>query len=101
MLGAHALRLTAPGLVTRGRAWLRARIPPLSGLRKTAAAIAAGAPIGPGERVLASVRQVSRALVIATEHAAYHRTARTPAAAGRGWNGRTWTRSSGTTSCAR
>jgi hypothetical protein len=71
MLGAHAFRLAAPGLVTRGRAWLRARVPPLGGLRKTAAAIAAGAPIGPGERVLASVRQVSGALVIATERAAY------------------------------
>jgi len=70
MLGAHALRLTAPGLAARGRAWLRTRVPPLSGLRKTAA-IAAGAPIRPGERVLASVRQVSGAPVIATDRAAY------------------------------
>jgi hypothetical protein len=72
MLGAHTLRLTAPGLAARGRAWLRAHIPPLSRLRKTAAAIAAGAPIGPGERVLTSVRQVSTALVIATDRAVYH-----------------------------
>jgi hypothetical protein len=72
MLGAHTLRLTAPGLAAQRRAWLRARVPPLSGLRKTAAAIAAGAPIGPGERVLTSVRQVSAALVIATDRAVYH-----------------------------
>ncbi len=71
MLGAHVLRLTAPGLAVRGRAWLRARVPPLSGLGKTAAAIAAGAPIRPGERVLASVRQVSGEPVIATDRAAY------------------------------
>jgi len=72
MLGAHTLRLTAPGLAAQGRAWLRAHIPPLSRLRKTAAAIASGAPIGPGERVLTSVRQVSTALVIATDRAVYH-----------------------------
>lgn len=72
MLRVHAGRLTAPGLVTRGRAWLRACVPALGGLRKTAAAVAAGAPIGPGERVLINVRQVSEALVVATGHAVYH-----------------------------
>ena len=72
MLGAHAVRLAALGLAVRGRDWLRAHVPPLSALRKTAAAIAAGAPIEPGERVLASVRQVSAALVIATDRAVYH-----------------------------
>jgi len=71
MLGAPAGRLAAPGLFTRGRAWLRARIPSLSGLRKTAAAVAAGAPIRPGEKVLASVRQANAALAVATERAVY------------------------------
>jgi hypothetical protein len=71
MLGAHAGRLAAPGLFTRGRAWLRACIPFLSGLRKTAAAAAAGAPIRPGERVLASVWQATAALAVATERAVY------------------------------
>jgi hypothetical protein len=73
MLGAHAGRLAAPGFLSRGRAWLRACVPALriSGLRKTAAAVAAGAPIGPGERVMVSMRQVSGALVAATAHAVY------------------------------
>ncbi len=87
MLGAHALRLTAPGLVTRGRAWLRARVPLVSGWRKTATAIAAGAPIGSGERVLASVRQVSGALVIATDRGAYHQDA---PGAGHAWSRLGW-----------
>jgi hypothetical protein len=72
MLRVHVGRVIAPRLVTRGGAWLRARVPPLRGLRKTAAAAAMGAPIGPGERVLTSVRQVSGALVAATGHAVYH-----------------------------
>ena len=87
MLRAHAVRLTAPDLMTRGRAWLGARVPPLSGLRKTAAAVAAGAPIGPGERVLTSVRQVSGALVIATGHALYHQDG---PGAGHGWSRLAW-----------
>lgn len=87
MLRAHALRLTGPGLAARGRAWLRARIPPLTGLRKRAAAIAEGAPIGPGERVLTSVRQVSAALVIATNRAVYHQDG---PAAGRSWSRLGW-----------
>ena len=82
MLGVHAVRLTAPDLMTRGRAWLRARVPPIGGLRKTAAAVAAGAPIGPGEEVLISGRQVNGALVIATGHALYHQDG----------PGRTWSR---------
>jgi hypothetical protein len=72
MPAAHALRLSAPGLAARGQAWLQARVPPFSGLRKTVAAIAAGAPIRPGERVLTSVRQAGAALVIATECVVYH-----------------------------
>jgi hypothetical protein len=75
MLGVHADRLvSAPGVVSRGWAWLRACVPPvrLSGLSKTAAATAAGAPIQPGERVLVSLRQVSGPLVAATAHAVYH-----------------------------
>ena len=87
MLGTPALRLTAPGLAARGRAWLQARVPPLTGLRKTAAAIAAGAPIGPRERVLTSVRQVSAALVIATDRAIYHQDG---PGAGRSWSRQGW-----------
>ena len=83
MLGAHTLRHTAPGRNVRGRAWLRAHVPPFGWLRKTAAAIAAGAPIGPGERVLTSVRQVSAALVIATDRAVYHQD-------GRSWSRLGW-----------
>jgi hypothetical protein len=74
MQGTHAGRLVAaPDLVSRVRAWLRACVPPvrLNGLSKTTAAVAAGAPIRPGERVLVSVRQVSGALVAATAHAVY------------------------------
>jgi hypothetical protein len=41
-------------------------------LRKTAAAVAAGAPIRPGEKVLASVWQANAVLVVATERAVYH-----------------------------
>jgi hypothetical protein len=66
---------------------LHARVPPLYGLRKTAAAVAAGAPIGPGERVLTSVRQVSAALVIATDRAVYHQDG---PAAGRSWSRLGW-----------
>ncbi len=87
MLGTPALRLTAPGLAARGRAWLQARVPPLTGLRKTAAAIAAGAPIGPRERVLTSVRQVSAALVIATDRAIYHQDG---PGADRSWSRQGW-----------
>jgi hypothetical protein len=87
MLSAHVLRLTAPGLAARGRAWLRARVPPLSGLGKTAAAIAAGAPIRPGERVLASVRQVSGEPVIATDRAVYCQDGR---GTGRPWSRLGW-----------
>jgi hypothetical protein len=75
MLGVHAGRLvSAPGVVSRGWAWLRAFVPParLSGLSKTAVATAAGAPIQPGERVLVSLRQVNGPLVAATGHAVYH-----------------------------
>lgn len=72
MFGVHADRLTGPDLVTLGRAWLRACVPSLTRLRKTATAVTAGAPIRPGERVLISVRQVSEALVVATGHAVYH-----------------------------
>jgi hypothetical protein len=80
---AHALRPTTPGLAAHGRAWLQARVPRPGGLRKTAAAIAAGAPIGPGERVLTSIRQAGPALVIATERAVYYQD---------GSGGRSWSR---------
>jgi hypothetical protein len=69
MPGAHAVRLTAPSPAARGRARLQACVPRLGGLRKTAAAIAAGAPIAPGERVLTSVRPAGAAPVIATDRA--------------------------------
>jgi hypothetical protein len=39
--------------------------------RRTAAAVDAGAPVEPGERVLASGREVSGAMVVATGHAIY------------------------------
>jgi hypothetical protein len=87
MLGTPALRLAAPGLTARGRAWLQARVPPLTGLRKTAAAIAAGAPIRPGERVLTSVRLVTAALVIATDRAVYHQDG---SGADRSWSRLGW-----------
>lgn len=87
MLGTHAARLTAPGLVIRGRAWLRACVPPLAGLRKTANAIAAGAPIGRGERVLAGGRQANGALVAATVRAVYYQDG---SAAGRSWSRLGW-----------
>jgi hypothetical protein len=87
MPAAHALRLAAPDLAARGRAWLQARIPPFTGLRKTAAAIAAGAPIGPGEKVLTSVRLLNAALVIATDRAVYHQDG---PGAGRSWSRLGW-----------
>lgn len=101
MLGAHADRLAAPGLFTRGRAWLQACVPSLSGLRKTATAVAAGTPIRPGERVLASVRQAGAALAVATERAVYHQDGAGADAPGRGWDRTTWTWCSGTMSGTR
>ncbi len=83
MPAAHALRPTTPGLAAQGRAWLQARVPRVGGLRKTAAAIAAGAPIGPGDRVLTSIRQAGSALVIATDRAVYYQE---------GPGGRSWSR---------
>jgi hypothetical protein len=71
MLGAHAQRVKGSGLPTWGRGCLRAWGLRLARLRRTAIAIEAGAPIEPGERVLAWVRQVSGALVAATGHAIY------------------------------
>jgi hypothetical protein len=68
----HAGRLAGPGIVSRGRAWLRAWVRPLSALRKTTAAAAEGAPIRPGEKVLISVRQAGETMVTATGHASYH-----------------------------
>jgi hypothetical protein len=72
MVGMHAGRLAGPGVVSRGRAWLRAWVQSLSMLRKTAAAVAEGAPIRPGEKVLISVRQADETMVIGTGHAIYH-----------------------------
>jgi hypothetical protein len=71
MLGTHAEHLTGHGPPAWLRASLRACVPRLARLRKTAAAIEAGAPIEPGERVLASLREMGGATVIATGHAVY------------------------------
>src|SRR5260370_39048467 len=77
MLGTHARHVTGPGPVALGRAWLR----------RTAAAAEAGAPIGPGERVLTTTREVSGALVVATGHAIYYQDG---AAGGRSWSRLGW-----------
>src|SRR5260370_20544325 len=77
MLGTHARHVTGPGPVALGRAWLR----------RTAAAAEAGAPIGPGERVLTRTREVSGALVVATGHAIYHEEG---TAGGRSWSRLGW-----------
>ncbi len=71
MLGTHAEHATGYGLPAWLRASLHAWAPRLARLRKTAAAIEAGAPIEPGERVLASAREMSGAMVVATGHAVY------------------------------
>ncbi len=73
MLGTSAGRVSGTGLLAWGRAWLRACWPRLAWLRRTAAAIEAGVPIGPGERVLTSVWEVEGAMVVATGHAIYRR----------------------------
>jgi len=70
MLGTHAGRVPTRGLVAWRRASLRARVQRLARLRRAAAA-RAGAPIEPGERVLACGREVSGAMVVATGHALY------------------------------
>lgn len=97
MLGVHAVRPGTPGLVTRARAWLRACVPRLARLRKTADAAAAGAPIGRAEKVLASAWQVNGALVVATGGRFTTKTAPGPAAPGHGWDGRRWIRCYGMT----
>jgi hypothetical protein len=73
MLGTYAGRVSGTGLLAWGRAWLRACRPRLAWLRRTAAAIEAGVPIEPGERVLTSVCEVDVAMVVATGHAIYRR----------------------------
>jgi hypothetical protein len=90
MLGTHAGRVSSPGLVTWMRAWLRGCVPRLAWLRKTAAAVEAGAPVEPGERVLTSVRQVSGGMVVATGHGIYRQDGQ-PGAAGAGsWSRLGW-----------
>ena len=54
-----------------GWAWLRACARRVSRLRGTARPVQAPAPIEPGERVLASGRDVSGAMVVATGLAVY------------------------------
>ncbi len=71
MLGTYAGRVSGTGLLARGRAWLCACRPRPAWLRRTAAAIGAGVPIEPGERVLASVREVGGTMVVATGHGIY------------------------------
>lgn len=87
MSGAHAARLAGPGSVTRGRAWLRACVLALAGLRKTANAAAAGAPIGRGERVLVGAWQANGTLVAATVRALYYQDG---SGAGSSWSRLGW-----------
>jgi len=71
MLGTYAGRVSSPGLPAWMRVWLRGCLPRPAWPRKTAAAVEAGAPVERGERVLASVRQLSGGMVVATGHAIY------------------------------
>ena len=71
MLGTYVGRVSGTRLLTWGRAWLRACRLRLAWLRRTAAAMEAGVPIEPRERVLASVREVGGPRVVATGHAIY------------------------------
>jgi len=71
MLGTYVGRVSGTRLLTWGRAWLRACRLRLAWLRRTAAAMEAGVPIEPRERVLASVREVGGTMVVATGHAIY------------------------------
>lgn len=87
MLGRHAGHATNPGPVALGRTWLRACRPRVAWLRRTAAAAEAGAPIGHGERVLTTTREVSGALVVATGHAIYHQD---ETAGARSWSRLGW-----------
>jgi len=63
MLGTYVGRVSGTRLLTWGRAWLRACRLRLAWLRRTAAAMEAGVPIEPRERVLASVREVGGTMV--------------------------------------
>lgn len=87
MLETHAGRLDGQGLVAWGLAWLRAGVRRPAWLRRTTAAIAAGAPVEPGERVLTAVREVSGAPVVATGHAVYYQDR---AAVGHSWSRLGW-----------
>jgi hypothetical protein len=68
-------------LVARARAWLWATKARPAPWTRTSAAKAAGAPIGPAERVLVTDRDLAGALVLATEAAIYHQDRGEPGSA--------------------
>lgn len=91
MTVAPAGQLTTPaagiGFTARARAWLRAAFPRLPPRTRTSAAITAGAPILPAERVLTSSRDVAGSLIVATRRALYHQDRREPS---QGWSRLGW-----------
>jgi len=80
-------RVSLAGFTTLVRAWLLAATGRLAVWRPTSAARAAGAPIGPAERVLITGRDVEGLLVAATKAAVYCQDGPGP---GRPWSRLGW-----------
>ena len=87
----HAGQVSAasgkPGVTARVRAWLRAAGGLAARWNQTSAAKAAGAPIGPAERVLATDHDLNGSLVAVTRAALYHQARGAP---GRAWSRLGW-----------
>jgi hypothetical protein len=87
----HAGQVAGPaahaGFAGRGRGWLRAAAARLVRWSRTPAAKAAGAPIGPAERVLTTDCDLAGSLVVATGAAVYYQDAGEP---GRIWSRLGW-----------